>query len=324
MLLHYEEFSSNVEENRYKINDLRSMIKQYNIKTKYRRKVQLIEAVYLYLRESFYVMKIQKVYRGHLHRKLLWLKGEGWKAPEKCLNDTDFYTLDTIKDIPAYEFFSFKDNEQLYGVSVVSLFKLLLQTNGKTEFSNPYNRNTISRTNLADSINCYIRICRALKIPIDFYPEVKEQLTQEQIFRQRVSKVFMAMDELGNYTQEDWFLNISNSADFIIFLRELYDIWSYRAQLTSEVKMRISNSTNLFTGINFGLLNTNVFTGTVGYERLMNLALTVMERFVFSAINTEDRVLGAIYVLSALTLVSSEAAAALPWLHSSVTHHDQY
>ena len=132
------------------------------------------------------------------------------------------------------------------------------------------------------------------------------------------------MDELGNYTQEDWFLNISNSADFIIFLRELYDIWSYRAQLTSEVKMRISNSTNLFTGINFGLLNTNVFTGTVGYERLMNLALTVMERFVFSAINTEDRVLGAIYVLSALTLVSNEAAAALPWLHSSVTHHDQY
>ena len=35
-------------------------------------------------------------------------------------------------------------------------------------------------------------------------------------------------------------------------------------------------------------------------------------------INNEYRSLGALYILTALTLVSSDAASALPWLYDSV------
>ena len=335
MLLHYQEFSNNVEKNKYKMTDLRDLIKDYKIKVKCRKKTDAIEHIYLFLRHSFFAIHIQKVYRGFLHRRLLKLKGEGWKNIDKCVNETDFYTLDTLNEIPAYEFFSFKDGEQLYGASIVSLFKLLLQTNGKHSFSNPYNRNTVKRTELANAINSYIRISTILKIPIEFHPEEKEMIiqeqTQQQEINQRINNVFIEMDQLGNYTQASWFLNIETSAQILYFVNQLYDIWNYRAQLSIQTKNRISNGLDIFRNINLPqlkrIINSNGYTNarnpTVeknNYMVVRKAALTVMERLVYSADNVEDRSLGSIYVLTALTLVSREAAEALPWLYSSVAH----
>jgi hypothetical protein len=45
--------------------------------------------------------------------------------------------------------------------------------------------------------------------------------------------------------------------------------------------------------------------------------LSVMEKFVNSGINHDSRCLGALYVLSALTIVSESAALSLPWLYQS-------
>jgi len=45
---------------------------------------------------------------------------------------------------------------------------------------------------------------------------------------------------------------------------------------------------------------------------------TVINTLITSAENVHNQNLGAIYVLTALTLVSSEAANALPWLFQSV------
>tara|TARA_A100001015_G_scaffold293376_1_gene369882 strand:- start:59 stop:1036 length:978 start_codon:yes stop_codon:yes gene_type:complete len=325
MLLDYSDFINNAEDNVYKMADLRRIIKEYNIKTRCRKKTDAIEVIYVYLKESYHAIKIQRVFRGFLHRSLLRLKGDGWRNLECCVNDTDFYTLDVLKDIPAYEFFSFKDGEQVYGANIVSLFKLLRQTDGKPEFSNPYNRNKLTRTALANSINCYIRISGILKIPIDFYPETSEiymqEQTDDQIIAQRISNVFIAMDELGNYTQESWFLDVT-PFNLVIFINRLRDIWDYRAQLTFEVKRRISNNKNIFRNIDFSLLNqssVSYYNDDNSRRIIRKLALDVIERFVYSAVNTEDRSLGTIFVLTALTIVSPEAAAALPWLYDSVS-----
>ena len=51
---------------------------------------------------------------------------------------------------------------------------------------------------------------------------------------------------------------------------------------------------------------------------LQDIALTIIEKLVRSGINHDSKCLGANYVLCALTLVSSDAATAIPWLFQSV------
>jgi hypothetical protein len=46
----------------------------------------------------------------------------------------------------------------------------------------------------------------------------------------------------------------------------------------------------------------------------------LIHTFVTSGINRDSQSLGAYYVLSALTLVSQPAQAAMPWLYESVVH----
>ena len=43
-------------------------------------------------------------------------------------------------------------------------------------------------------------------------------------------ELFQYMDELGNYTDSKWFISL-NRIQLIKFIRELVDIWEYRAQL---------------------------------------------------------------------------------------------
>ena len=98
-------------------------------------------------------------------------------------------------------------------------------------------------------------------------------------------------------------------------LRELWDIWHYRANILHSVRQEICPPIgNPFVGVD------------LSYLRRMNdlsvcqKSISILERFVTSGINDESKSLGAIYVLSALTLVSLEAAQALPWLYQSVAH----
>ena len=48
--------------------------------------------------------------------------------------------------------------------------------------------------------------------------------------------------------------------------------------------------------------------------------LTVMEKMVYRAHNDSDKNIGALYILSSLTLVSVNARNSLPWLYASVNY----
>ena len=62
------------------------------------------------------------------------------------------------------------------------------------------------------------------------------------------------MDELGNYTNQEWFSSL-NKFKLIRFVKELIDIWCYRAQLTFDTKKRIYPPTGApFFGIKVGML----------------------------------------------------------------------
>ena len=67
-------------------------------------------------------------------RSISRLRGPTWLDKTKCVNDTDFYTLDDLTDIPDNQFISFKDSKNfiygsillLYNMIAIEVYKILI------------------------------------------------------------------------------------------------------------------------------------------------------------------------------------------------------
>ena len=120
------------------------------------------------------------------------------------------------------------------------------------------------------------------------------------------------MDSLGNYTNMNWFTSL-NKYELIKFIRELHDIWNYRANLSQEVKRNIVPPYgNPFRNIN---INT---VSSLNLNSLKKYILTIMEDMINKGIDRDSKSLGCYYILTGLTLVNESAAEAMPWLYESV------
>lgn len=294
----------------YTIKQLKDICKEYKL-SKIGNKEELIIKIGNYLKLSFYAIKIQRSYKIHLAHRLNKYKGPAIFNRKLCTNENDFYSFDEIKTLNYSQFFSFKDSDNfIYGFDILSLYNLILK-NGKTS-SNPYNRNILSKTILLNIRNV-IKLSNILKIPINIQleklivaPEKKEHL--------RLVSLCQKMDELGNYTDVKWF-TLLNRDEIIKFLYELNDIWQYRAQLTNDIKINICPP----SGDPFRNTNLNHIKH-LDIKKLKVYYLNIIDNLINLSPHREYNVLGAYYVLSALTLVSSMAANALPWLYDSVAH----
>ena len=300
---------------KYKVCDLNLIQKHYHIKKKKgQRKNETINEIYDYLKKSFFVHKIQKVAKGYLIRKFIKLHGPAVLKRDKCVNESDF-SLDEIKKIPYNEFFSFKDDNdnKIYGFTIHSFSQLITKSTDRNNILNPYTRSKIKDEIVINQFGTLLKMCKTLNIKCISLEDSKQpKLTKKQLFNQRVTSVFKAMDDLGNYTDLNWFLDLNTNIKLIKFVRELHDIWSYRAQLSQQVKNNITNFMDPFLNIN--MMNIQ----NVHYDILRNVTLSIIESFVYKGINQESRTLGAYYILLALTLVNPSAAEAMPWLYSSV------
>jgi hypothetical protein len=137
--------------------------------------------------------------------------------------------------------------------------------------------------------------------------ELKIKMNEIRIFSipQRIENLFIEIDLLGNYTTSEWFKNLS-SIELSRYFNCLYDIWHFRAQLSNETKNKICNLNDPFS------LNSSSRDGILG------LCLFVMENLIHCGIDIEHRQLGALYVLSALTVVSIPARISMNWLYDAI------
>ena len=128
----------------------------------------------------------------------------------------------------------------------------------------------------------------------------------------RAISLFHDIDILGSYTQSSCFLDL-NKEQLLRFILEIMDIWNYRVNIDHSTKHDICpNYENLFVATQI------VDLRIVPVSILQELTIGIMEKLVRNGINTDSRYLGSTYVLCALTLVSNDAASALPWLFQSV------
>ena len=275
-------------------------------------KPQLINRMYNFLKYSHYISIIQKHIRGCLRRKYFQLNG--MKYRKDCVNETDFLTLKNINKIPYYQFYCYKDGEGfVYGFNIKSIYNLMIKSDGNLK--NPYTSLEFPK-NIIKKIRHFIQLSHTLKESIIItLKDDNENMSHNKRIALKTLSIFHRIDTFGHITDTSWFLTLERP-QLIRFLRELQDIWEYRANLVDHIKRQICPPNgHPFHGINIAsLIQKNK-------ETLQRNILYIMENLISKGINTDSRSLGAFYILSALTLVSHSAAVALPWLYESVVQN---
>jgi hypothetical protein len=297
--------------NKYTIKQLKDVASHYKIKLGGdTRKSDMITKIYNYFKLFDKAVIIQKMWRTYLFHVYNKLKGPARFNRGLCVNETDFFTMDDLTDIPYTQFFSYEDvDKKIYGFDIMSLYNLFDKSCDVPV--NPYNRNAFPKQ-VKKNMMRLIRLSHIYNDTIEIQIKNEEVNENEQSIEQRTMTVFHDIDILGNYTNYMWFLTLERSA-LIRFLVELNDIWSYRANLSDEVKREISP--NYYALFSY-MTHDNIYGKTT--TMLYHLCLKLIEGLVRPGINADSRSLGANLVLCALTLVSVDAAIELPWLYQSV------
>lgn len=136
-------------------------------------------------------------------------------------------------------------------------------------------------------------------------------------------ELFQYIDQLGNYTNVDWFLNLTKD-NLLNLIMELIEIWNYRSELTISMKVKICNpSGNPFYNENISQNQTIIqyLTLMPTIEQIRLGVLEILSNFVKKGLTEEHKKIGAYFVLGALTLVSSDAGYSLPWLYESFSYN---
>ena len=303
----------------YNVQQLKTFAKKYNIKVSGNKK-ELTTRLFIFLHLSSYIIKIQKNYRGHLQRKYNKIQGPGTKNRILCTNNTDFITMEEIKNLSYHQFFSYKDEDGfIYGFDIASIYNLIFKNgivkNGHKTCGgqNPYNRIFFS-DKVIKNIKIFIRLSKILHFDLNLVIEDDlSNIPNEKIIELRALKLFQEINALGNYSDATWFLSL-NRTQLIKFIRELLDIWQYRAQLSLNIKRNICPP----NGDPFRYLSFSYISTEPDLNIVKKVLLEILEKLVFLGVDQDSKSLGAYYVLGALTIVNETAAAALPWLFQSV------
>lgn len=300
----YKDYDHLLDKN-YSVAQLKGISRRYNQRVTGNKR-QLTFNMYNYLKYSFFSIKIQKMTRGYCFRQFLKMHGPAL-LDRKCVNDQDFLTLTKLTEIPYYQFYSFKDKDNfVYGFDLCSIYNMLKDG----EYTkNPYNRCELPTDILAHVLKI-IKLSKDL--PLNIKLEDDTNLSYKKKTELRAMNVFQKFDTMGFITDSKWLMDLPRSR-CKRYLRELDDVWNYRAQITPDTKKRIlSPNGHLFRGIN---LHNICATKTDLY--IKNFILDTIESLVSRGVDDGARSLGSFYALGTLTIVSPMAATSLPWLYES-------
>jgi len=299
---------------KFKVSELRRISKYYKLKIN-GNKNELLSKLFVFLYLSKYACKIQKVIRGYITRLYFKLKGPALNNRKLCTNDIDFLSMDSVYDISFNQFFSFKDeNNFIYGFDILSFYNLISQNKNKDYICNPFT-STIIKNKVLSNFKKLIRISKILGLNVNItLDKTNTNISKQTTLESKVVKIFLLIDELGNYSNISWFMDL-NIFQLIRMIKELIDVWNYRAPLSTDVKINICPPHgNPFQDINIFRIENITNIDNVRY-----ILLDIMEKLL-SGNNRDSKSLGAYYILGTLTLVNKNAADSIPWLYQAFVY----
>jgi hypothetical protein len=325
---------SNIQNYNYNVSQLRTIAKHYKLNTS-GNKEYLRKRLFNLLYYSYNIIIIQKYVRYFLTKKYIKCHGPAFYNRSLCSNDVDFCTLDNLNKICYNQFISFKDtNSHIYGFDIKSLYNLFIKSSNSKKIDNSNNNsNNNSNSNLSNVLNpftnvCfsysifeqlleYIRLTKLLKLELNLNYDELVCVSLHKQLEMKILTLFQRIDSLGNYTNIKWFMELDKYG-LIMFIRELADIWNYRANLTQESKRTIvPPSGNPFHSEHININNLPQYN----FTQIKKYSIQIIDLLINKGINENSCVLGSYYVLCALTMVSNEAAHSLPWLYEAVNIH---
>jgi hypothetical protein len=332
----YEFYKNNINLKTYKIPQLKHIASTHRLHVSGTKAI-LIDRIENHFKITKNVAKIQAWWRRFVVILSFKLRGPAFKDRSICVNNCDFYTMEPLKEVEFDDFFSYTDEKGFtYGFQIDSLIQLFKKTGTIT---NPYNRDQMDYNVVRNIIKLYkinYHVFQKIRQQTKSFPT--EQHTNENVFvnmhsqpengfsfvrertiqklnemRQRgvsdrINEIFIEIDLLGNYTQSEWFTEITDN-NLIRFMQNLYNIWNYRSNMSYITRSQICPFFNPFL--------FNVDSGVLFNENIRRNCITILENIIFSGGDAEYRKLGAMHILTALTLVSRPARRSLPWLYES-------
>ena len=129
----YKEISK-IDLSKCKLPELKQYAKDLNIRVS-GNKGDVKDRIEQQIKNEVNSVTIQKTFRRYLVNNWMKLKG----TRENCVNETDFYTMEPLNEIPYLNFIKYVDTTHNvnYGFDIKSL--CTLATKNK-KFENPYNR----------------------------------------------------------------------------------------------------------------------------------------------------------------------------------------
>jgi hypothetical protein len=245
------------------------------------------------------------------------------------------------------ELFTYRDNDdKIYGFHIASIFHLIISS--YPNITNPYNRSVIPPgviKNIYEKLIYGSLLGFRVSVKLDDDDNHNNDddddngngngngngdgdtagaavsgggvgLTREKQEELFIVDLFQHINTLGNYSDSEWFIALQR-AELIRFIRNIHDIWYYRANLTQEMKERICPPNGNPFVLHNAHVNLNVLTLLTDPE-IRTICVSIIDRMVRRGVSREDQCLGAFYVLATLTIVNQDARNAMPWLYEAV------
>ena len=248
------------------------------------------------------IIKLQSIFRKFLIKNNIFYRGKSCYCRNIVNNATDCLSFDEISNISVKDYFSYTDsNNFTWGFNILT-FKELSKSSPKNVI-NPYNMQPINNIHIQKFNQLLKNIEKKRKIEFKLDNKLKPELKLQQ----RCVKIFQIMDSLKQYTQCEWFLKL-NLVQLINLYVQLEDIWNYRAGISNKEKYNYVKNGKLFE------ISVKDIRKIKNKIKLSNIILDECEKLITEGKTESDKTTGALWILSALTIVSKEARDALPWL----------
>lgn len=252
---------------------------------------------------------IQKRWKKYCLKQNYCRQGPARNNYSLANNTTELYSLDDLTKIPSIFFFSFADtNKHIWGFDIRTLTYICSKSK---QVKNPYTQELLSKE-ILKKIDIRVSYLKQKKYPIIYE---NSSFTSEQLWNQKVLDIFNKIEELGYIVNSDWFHELDKE-DQINFYKKIYDIWSYRLELTHKQKSSIVPAYNSMKTKLFKYMPNEVAEKD---ERLLKKCnIQIIEQLVTSSSDKTQRSLGAMYVLMGLCSVHNDVAEAYPWIYQSI------